>query len=437
VDALDKIPWNDLTHAYGSAAAVPDLLRALRTAAPDLHGDDSPLWQLFGNIWHQGTVYEATAYAVPFLIELAADRQTPDRVGILSLLAEIARGTSYHDVHGNRSNDPDFEANRSRELSWVRQAHEAVAAGFTQFVALTGEPGDVQYASAHLLAQLPEHGAEVAAVLRKLLREEERISYRAGLLLLLGSTGDPSHETLTVLNDAVNSSAVAERHAAAFSIVRLNARPLLVEAREAIMDAIVANDLDVSLQNLPWDAASRLDARELFAALDATDRDLVIACLIASLESGQLQAHGVATLVSLLFPTTDGGPTPKVTAAAMTTLQFRAVRALYEPMKDGKRIFYGHFPCWGMPDTMQEWRELARGRDPSPVDESLPLLADAAHPRQPIAPGILTVGQRIIHRYFGQGTVTELKAGNPFTAMTIRFDEEGVKRLSLPTDGSP
>src|SRR3984885_12690474 len=85
---LNSIPWGELTHAYGAADDVPGLLLALRTPVPAEAGEDAPLWQLFGNIWHQGTVYEATAYAVPFLIELAADRRTPDRLGILSLLAE-------------------------------------------------------------------------------------------------------------------------------------------------------------------------------------------------------------------------------------------------------------------------------------------------------------------------------------------------------------
>jgi hypothetical protein len=388
---------------------------------------------LFGNIWHQGTVYEATTYAVPFLIELAVDRRTPDRVGILSLLAEIASGSSYRDVHGDLLKESDFEPRRIQELSWARQAHEAVAAGVTQFVELTNETGDVRYAAARVLAQLPEHGAAVSTVLRKLLRDEGRIQYRAGLLLLIGSTGDASHETLTVLSDAVNASEKTERHAAAFSIVRLNLQPLPVRAREAIMDAIVAQDLETSLVDLPWDAASGLDVNQLFASLEAVDQDLVIGDLISSLESGKLEAHGVATLVNLLFPIAVGAPTPMVTAGGMTKLQFRAVRALYVAMKDGNRIFYGHFPCWGLPDTMREWRELASGRDPSPVDESLPLLADARQPHQAVAPGKLKIGQQVIHRHFGQGTVIELKVGNAFIAMKIRFDEEGVKELSLRT----
>jgi hypothetical protein len=52
-------------------------------------------------------------------------------------------------------------------------------------------------------------------------------------------------------------------------------------------------------------------------------------------------------------------------------------------------------------------------------------------------PGKLKVDQEVIHRHFGPGKVIEVTVGHPFTAMTIRFEEEGVKQLSLPTDGSP
>jgi hypothetical protein len=38
LDGLDSIPWQQLTHAYGSAEDVPHLLRALRTAPPNQSG---------------------------------------------------------------------------------------------------------------------------------------------------------------------------------------------------------------------------------------------------------------------------------------------------------------------------------------------------------------------------------------------------------------
>lgn len=436
MDALDRIPWDELTHAYGPASDVPGLLRELRTASPDLEGEDSPLWHLFGNIWHQGTVYEATPHAVPFLIELAADRGTPDRIGILTLLAEIARsGRPPHPRDAPRD-EPGPRRPRGRESSWARRSHEAVAAGFARFVEMTDEPGEIRHAAAYALAQLPEHGAAVAAILRKLLREEGRIPHRAGLLLLIGSAGDTSPETLAALGDAANGPEAAERHAAAFSINRLGVRPLPPGAREAIMQAIVADDLEGVLDELPWFDADSIQVHRLCASLDPEHRDQVAADLIALLESGNLDAGGVHTLADLLFPPPRGGRPPEVTAGGLTPLQSRAVRAIHGAMKAGRRVFSSDPADWGLPGTKRGWRELAGGGDPSPVDEGLPPLADAADPRRPIAPGELNVGQVIINRHFGRGTVIAIDASGPYTALTIDFDEEGVKQLSLPTGGS-
>jgi hypothetical protein len=79
-----------LTHAYGSAADVPGLLRAL--AADDRQARKDAYWELYGNIFHQGTRYPATAPAVPFLLELLADPHTPDRHELLLLLTHLVTG---------------------------------------------------------------------------------------------------------------------------------------------------------------------------------------------------------------------------------------------------------------------------------------------------------------------------------------------------------
>jgi hypothetical protein len=68
LENLDTIDWRNLQHAYGPATDVPDLIRAL--ASHDEEVRQSAMYELYGTIWHQDTIYEATAYAVPFLIEL-------------------------------------------------------------------------------------------------------------------------------------------------------------------------------------------------------------------------------------------------------------------------------------------------------------------------------------------------------------------------------
>jgi hypothetical protein len=88
LEGLDDVPWGTFQHAYGPAEDVPGLLRRLAS------GDAEALWELYGNIWHQGTVYEATAHAVPFLIALASAAEVPNRQEILAYLGWRARGPS-------------------------------------------------------------------------------------------------------------------------------------------------------------------------------------------------------------------------------------------------------------------------------------------------------------------------------------------------------
>ncbi|MEU7837475.1 HEAT repeat domain-containing protein [Nonomuraea sp. NPDC049129] len=88
--SLDTIDWADLTHAYGRAKDVPDQIRALCSPDPGIR--DKALHSLYGNIFHQGTRFEASAHAVPFLLELVADPETPDRPAVLHLLTQLAIG---------------------------------------------------------------------------------------------------------------------------------------------------------------------------------------------------------------------------------------------------------------------------------------------------------------------------------------------------------
>ncbi|MEE1938282.1 hypothetical protein V1L54_02450 [Streptomyces sp. TRM 70361] len=97
LDAADTHPWGSAEHAYGSAADVPGLLRAL--AGADAEAAAEALSGLYGCLLHQGTVYAATAEAVPYLARLAAAGcRTAELLGLLGGIAEsedehgVARG---------------------------------------------------------------------------------------------------------------------------------------------------------------------------------------------------------------------------------------------------------------------------------------------------------------------------------------------------------
>ncbi|MGW3439019.1 HEAT repeat domain-containing protein [Streptomyces bacillaris] len=85
---LDALPWASYGHAYGSAEDVPGCLRAL--AGDDDAAAEEAQSELYGSILHQGSVYEASAKAVPFLARIAAaDIRTAD---VLLLIGGIAEG---------------------------------------------------------------------------------------------------------------------------------------------------------------------------------------------------------------------------------------------------------------------------------------------------------------------------------------------------------
>jgi hypothetical protein len=87
-DGLNALPWYDLKHAYGSAEEVPMWLRQL--ASHDECIRQQAISHLNGSICHQGWICPATAYAVPYLIELLQEPMLPGKEEILELLAMIA-----------------------------------------------------------------------------------------------------------------------------------------------------------------------------------------------------------------------------------------------------------------------------------------------------------------------------------------------------------
>lgn len=371
LEGLDDIPWKRLTHAYGSAEDIPDLLRSLPTAPAKMAGEDAPLRQLFSNIWHQGTVYESTAYAVPFLIELAACPQVPDRLGVIELLAAIATGSSFRQVHGDVMNEPDFPERKAVELEWVVQAHAAVARGVGVFLAMTEEETDIRLAAAHLLALLPEHREIVCARLRGITKAETGSLQRAGFLLLLGLADDRCEAALAMLRDAILGDDPMQRRGAAFGFAHLKPDPLPDLARAAILDAIASDDLEKSFDGLPWDVTADIDRAKLYACLDVASREEAAMAGIVAIEAGRATRQTVATILNLIFPLRPR-QSPLLAGSELSALQKRAVRAISSAMEDGRRIASGPFRRWGLPETAVGWRALAFDEEPPRADNHLP-----------------------------------------------------------------
>ena len=170
LDNLDDIEWSSLKHAHGVAADVPALLRSLASTEPKVR--EESIEELFGNIWHQGTVYAATAAAVPFLYELLAASDVEDKPSIAHLLASIADGSGFLEVHAAvefggvtwskilSDKGRSLEDELAREATVVHSVRRAASAGLRHLLVYLGaaEP-EIRRSVATALGNYPEHQA--------------------------------------------------------------------------------------------------------------------------------------------------------------------------------------------------------------------------------------------------------------------------------------
>ncbi|MFJ3235010.1 HEAT repeat domain-containing protein [Streptomyces sp. NPDC086787] len=147
---IDEVDWAALRHAHGSAADVPALLRGL--AAADAAEREAALDGMYGSVYHQGNVYDATLACVPFLFALLGRVEVADRGGIVELLVSIGAEC----VGGS-----------------CARAHAAVHAGAEAFVALADDPDTgVRRAVPGALVRFLDEPARVLGLLRRRITVE-------------------------------------------------------------------------------------------------------------------------------------------------------------------------------------------------------------------------------------------------------------------------
>lgn len=135
---VNRIPWRRLTHAYGTAEAVPG--RLSRVAWGDAATSASALADL--GLWlAELSVFDATVEAVPFFWDLAVTESVNGRGEVIHLLRTVLE----------QANPPRLDVQYA--------AHRAVLEGRARADRLTGD-GDpsVRAAARDLVAAMDAHG---------------------------------------------------------------------------------------------------------------------------------------------------------------------------------------------------------------------------------------------------------------------------------------
>ena len=261
LEGIDRIDWHELKHAYGPADDVPGQIRALASDKERVR--EKALHELWGNIIHQGTVYEATSYAVPFLIELLDTPGIEAKPDLLCLVAALAFGTSYHDVHQPLFEDmgvlreemkqPGWQLRMQEELGWVEAARLAVIAGVPTYLKLLDDADPaIRLSAAYTLAVAPDRAAEIVPVLRRRLDNETDDRVRTSVILSLGCLG--GSDLMTIYSEWLDEAgSPAVRVAAALSMARVAGERMPQAAIEVLIDALVEpGSVDDIYSQLPW-----------------------------------------------------------------------------------------------------------------------------------------------------------------------------------------
>ncbi|GAA2483840.1 hypothetical protein GCM10010276_21840 [Streptomyces longisporus] len=229
MEGLDDVDWAELGHAYGRAQDLPGQLTAL--CGQDEAARESALTSLFGNIFHQGTRYSASPYAVPFLARIALAGPRPVRDGVLSLLIRLS--IDWHDEYDlpggidikawraaaaelsmdealawydeQIAAEPDDDKrNRLKEIraEWAAGrlmdsrasallSYDAVRAELPGLLPLLHDPAPaVRTRAAYLSAWFPEEAATVLPCLLDRLQVEDSVTVTATNLVAVGLLGD-------------------------------------------------------------------------------------------------------------------------------------------------------------------------------------------------------------------------------------------------------
>lgn len=232
LDGLDRIPWAELEHAYGPAGDVPGQLRAL--ASEDLKVRSNALWSLYGNVFHQGSRYEATPFVVPFLIELCRAPETPERGPILGFWGSLITGFfsvkerplwgDGEAVHGW----PEEYGELGEDADTLHEIYKASLDGFDLLGELLHNDDPVVRAqAAYVLACLPTKAAESGPRLKGRFHGEDDPAVRAAIVFALGELDERA-----TLKEALADAADCVRCMAACRLAR-------VEPTDELYDILV------------------------------------------------------------------------------------------------------------------------------------------------------------------------------------------------------
>ncbi|MEV7526308.1 hypothetical protein [Streptomyces sp. NPDC091371] len=358
---LDDVPWHALTHAYGSAEDVPALIRALYDDDEETTGE--AVYELYGNIHHQGSVYPASAPAVPFLAH-AVHHAPGRRDELLMLLATLA------------DHDPaDLESPR-----WPGSSIAAICAELAGVLpdllpCLGDAERGVRRAALRVVAAaaglLPaEVGSSVASRLDELYATDPVPAVRADAMVVLALLGRE------VVEAGLDSPLPEVRLAAAMLAAERSGPPYAAQLVEVFAED--AAEPDPGDDGFPWPGTASQETHLTHLLTSEPDAGLTVAA--RWIAAGDLHARGswlareivetwrdrepeVLDLLLAALPPHEGTRTLAHTLSTIASW----IEYLPEPRAELRDALYGHARAEGE-SAAPALLALVRSRDPRALE---------------------------------------------------------------------
>src|SRR5262245_56172470 len=373
---LDSVAWSQLTHAYGAATDVPTQIRNLANANQGER--ENALWELYGAIFHQGARYQATPYAVPFLYELIAAPETPDRHEIVYLLVDLALGyeESYLPDGLDMANFRRAFNENDSQMSLTDQAecdkygvgprvdldcYDSVQNGVPVLIKLlTDDDARLRRAAIYALAWFPENACQSLPAIRQFLANASDEIEVANALIAYGVLARSSKSAVNEpeLHDFLSHASLIIRVAAAIAIAR---DPLTDDIIEILVAAILATEeLQTGGEDIRFNEGDLAGyACLVLARWGASARDQIVPALFEALKSvNRHQSLDVTRSLLDLIVGDRTTPIKDMPAGALDPLELFALReiARHGRWKVGGYVFVNYCELvreYGLPDSQE------------------------------------------------------------------------------------
>lgn len=210
LEALNAIDWSHVSGCYGWSEEIPSAIRGLVSEDPTERG--TALGTLWMSLEHQGSVYEASALAVPFLLAILADPQTQGKRQLIHFLAHLGcrglyLGHWYIDLstrlafqYQEEGHGPISQEVIDRHRKWEEETHQGFRKGLDTLLPLLSDPDPaIREEIAFLLAAFPEDRSRLLPSLMAQFQAETREPVQCSLLLCLGYLSTPTSDAAQML----------------------------------------------------------------------------------------------------------------------------------------------------------------------------------------------------------------------------------------------